>query len=115
MRESALNLASGEANTSKKRQHFIEEIKAKQRNTVWPDTLVNSRAVDYLIFKGSKGATRLQRIGIALFGVFFMLAGVAFIGIGRESHSVLWIVISLAWFLLGMRVLINAFRGAWSK
>jgi hypothetical protein len=67
----------------RRRLDFIEEIKAKQRNTVWPEMLANSRAVDSLAFLGDRNATPVQRIGIGLFGAFFVLAGIAFIGIGR--------------------------------
>ena len=43
--------------------HFIEEIKAKQRNTVWPEMQANSRAADSLIFLGDRNASPIQRIG----------------------------------------------------
>ena len=57
---------------------FIEEIKAKQRNTVWPEMQANSRAADSLIFLGDRNASPIQRIGTGLFGAFFVLAGIAF-------------------------------------
>jgi hypothetical protein len=99
----------------KKQQDFIEEIKARQRNTVWPEMQANSRAVDSLIFKGDPNATPVQRIGIGLFGAFFVLAGIAFIGIGRDLHSVAPFLISFAAFLLGGLVLFNSLRGLRSK
>ena len=34
----------------------IEAIKAKQRNTVWPDTMVNSRGVDAFLWRGDPDA-----------------------------------------------------------
>jgi hypothetical protein len=94
---------------------FIEEIKAKQRNTVWPEMLANSRAVDSLAFLGDRNATPVQRIGIGLFGAFFVLAGIAFIGIGRDLHSILPFLVSFVAFLLGGLVLFNAVRGMWSR
>jgi hypothetical protein len=100
---------------SKQHRHFIQDIGAKQRNTLWPDVLVNSRAVDYLVFKGSRDATRVQRVGIALFGAFFLLAGVSFIGIAHDLRSIVPLFIAAIAFLLGGRLLFNAFRGVWSK
>jgi hypothetical protein len=76
---------------------FIEEIKAKQRNTVWPEMQENSQGVDSLIFLGDRNATPVQRIGIELFGTFFVLAGIAFIGIGRDLHSIAPFLLSRLW------------------
>jgi hypothetical protein len=101
--------------SGKKRQDFIEEIRAKQRNTLWPEMQANSRAVDSLIFLGDRNATPVQRIGIGLFGAFFVLAGIAFIGIGRDLHSFAPLLISFAAFLLGGLVLFNSARGLGSK
>lgn len=99
----------------KKRQDFIAEIRAKQRNTVWPEMQANSRAVDSLVFKGDPNATPVQRIGIGLFGAFFVLAGIAFVVIGHDLHSVAYFLISFAGFLLGGLLLFNSVRGLRSK
>jgi hypothetical protein len=101
--------------STRRQRQFIEDIEAKQKNTVWPDMLVNSRAVDYLIFRGSRDATRVQRVGIALFGAFFLLAGIAFIGIAHDLHSIVPVFIAVLGFLLGGRLLSNAFRGFRTK
>jgi hypothetical protein len=99
----------------KKRQDFIEEIRAKQRNTVWPEMQANSRAVDSLVFRGDPNATPVQRVGIGLFGAFFIMAGIAFIVIGHDRHSVVLFLVAVAWFLLGGLVLFNTVRGLRSK
>jgi hypothetical protein len=44
-------------------QHsFIETVKARQRNVVWPDPLRNSRAVDVFLWRGSTKPPLVQRI-----------------------------------------------------
>ena len=88
---------------------FIEETRARQRNTIWPDPLVNSRGVDELIWNGSPNATIVQRIGVALFGLFDLGAGLVFLSFARKERSLLLVAISIGCLLLGTRVLLNAF------
>ena len=91
-------------------QRLIEEIKAKQSNTVWPDALKNSRGVDKFLWKGAPNAPLVQRIGAWIFGIFFLMAGVSFLNSAFERHSLLVLVIALAFFALGTRVCLNGFR-----
>ena len=63
-------------------ERLIEEIKAKQRNTVWPDTLMNGRSVDEFLWKGSPDAPLVQRMGAWIFGLAFMLIAVGVIAAG---------------------------------
>jgi hypothetical protein len=92
------------------RKRFIETIKAKQRNTVWPDPLINSRGVDAFLWKGSPDAPLVQRIGAWIFGLTFVLLGVVFVVIARNERSWIGIVVSIAPFLIGGRVFLNGFR-----
>jgi hypothetical protein len=41
--------------------HLIEDVRASQRNTLWPDAMVNGSSVDGLLWKGSPKATMVQR------------------------------------------------------
>ncbi len=95
---------------SKDPQKLIEEIRARQRNTVWPDLLINNRGVDAFLWKGSRDAPLVQRIAAWLFGLFFLAAGVAFLDIAYERQSVIPIVMSILFFLIGGRVFFNGFR-----
>lgn len=54
----------------------LSEIEARQRNTVWPDTLRNGALVDAFVWRGSPNATYIQRIGTALFGLLFLCPAV---------------------------------------
>src|ERR1035437_6152886 len=41
---------------------FVDDIKAKQNNVVWPGPLANSRGVDAFFWKGSPNPTKIQRV-----------------------------------------------------
>jgi hypothetical protein len=89
---------------------LIEEIKAKQSNTVWPDTLRNSRGVDEFLWKGAPNAPLVQRIGAWIFGLTFILLAVVFADIAYEKHA--WPIGALAVILLmvGGKVCLNGIR-----
>jgi hypothetical protein len=89
---------------------FTDEIRNRQRNVIWPGPLVNGMLVDRLAWKGSPGATAPQRVGLIIFGLSFLLAGLVFLSIARGK--LLWLgAFAMLWLLLGARVLYNAFRG----
>jgi hypothetical protein len=89
---------------------FIDEIEARQRNVVWPGPQVNSRLVGKLLWQGSPGATIVQRIGLSVFGLVYLLAGLACLSFAKGTHSPLLAIFAFPWILLGARVLHNAFR-----
>jgi hypothetical protein len=95
---------------STKQDQAIEEVRAKQRNTVWPDTIRNSRSVDAFLWKGSPDAPLVQRIAAWVFGVFFVLCCIAWLDAAFERRSVIVGVLSIAWFLVGGKVFLNGFR-----
>jgi hypothetical protein len=98
-------------------QQLIEPVKNKQRNTVWPDTLLNSRGVDEYLWKGSSDAPLVQRIGAVVFGVAFMLGSVGLIEADRETtpdrKSIVVVILGVAFFAVGLKVLLNGLR--WRK
>jgi hypothetical protein len=90
---------------------LLEEVKSRQRNTVWPDTMVNGVRVDALLWKGSPKATKVQRIGMAIWGLTFSALGIFFTFVqAPELHSPLLAVMGLFVLALGARVTFNAFR-----
>ena len=91
-------------------QRLVEEIEAKQKNTVWPDTMKNSRSVDEFLWKGSPDAPLIQRMGAWLFGIFFLLCGFACLDLAYKSHSWADVIYSVAGFLIGGKVFLNGFR-----
>jgi len=86
---------------------FIAEVRDRQRNLVFPDTVVNGRRVTELFWKGSPDATLTQRIAVGLFGVAFTVIGLASLGdLKSEWWGILWCWLII---LLGLRTLRNAF------
>ena len=67
---------------------FIDQIKDKQRNTVWPGPLVNSRNADQFLWKGSSNPTVVQRIAALLLGFSFMSAGFGCITLAARGYMV---------------------------
>ncbi len=88
----------------------IEEVRAKQRNTVWPDATKNSRSVDVFLWKGSPNAPLVQRIGAWIFGLAFILIGLLWVDVAFERHSPVFGVLSIGWFAVGGKVFLNGFR-----
>jgi hypothetical protein len=89
---------------------LIEDVGASQRNTLWPDAMVNSSGVDGLLWKGSPKATKVQRVGIAIFGLTFAFLGVIFETIASEKHETFPAIFGLLWIALGAKLVINAFK-----
>jgi hypothetical protein len=73
--------------------------------------MVNGVRVDALLWKGSPKATKVQRIGIAIWGLTFLALGTFFTFVqAPELHSPMIAVIGLLGMALGARVTLNAFR-----
>lgn len=90
---------------------LLEEVETRQRNVLWPDTVLNASSVDALLWKGSPKATRVQRVGIAIWGLSFLALGGFFTVVeARELHSPIIAVLGLLLLALGARVTLNAFR-----
>jgi hypothetical protein len=67
--------------------------------------------VDALLWKGLPRATKVQRIGIAIWGLTFLALGTFFTFVqAPELHSPMLAVIGLLVLALGARVTFNAFR-----
>ena len=82
------------------RKKLLEEIKSKQRNTIWPDTLINSQGVNEFLWKGSPDAPLVQRVAAWLFGVVFILGGVGWLAAAYKKE---WWGICLFFFRMVLR------------
>jgi hypothetical protein len=91
-------------------ESFIAGFEAKQRNTVWPDATRNSQGVDEVLWKGAPGAPLVQRIGICIFGLTFMLLGACMFEVGYEKSSRLFGPNGRCVFSAGRKVFLNGFR-----
>jgi hypothetical protein len=90
--------------------HLIEDVRASQGNTLWPEAMVNSSSVDALLWKGSPKATKVQRIGIAIWGLTFASLGAFFELLASEKHEPFLVFFGLLWLALGAKILLNAFK-----
>jgi hypothetical protein len=88
---------------------FMAEIGAKQRNLLWPDTLVNQRGVTELLWRGAPNPTRVQRIAAWLFGLFWVGVGLEFFYLNLSERSLFGIVLSWLSILFGVRIFRNGF------
>jgi hypothetical protein len=85
-----------------------QDLEARQRNLLWPDTLINARSVDEFLWKGSPHPNGIQRAGMALFGMFYVgIGAVAFLLI---DSIYLRILLGAPWAAFGAKILHNAFR-----
>jgi hypothetical protein len=98
-----------------KSRTVYDDIRARQRSTVWPDTLRNGRVLDSFVWKGSPDATLVQRIGIALFGFLFLSPALVLVRFGvLEAGPMLFralmLLFALPWVAIGCKLFGNAFR-----
>jgi hypothetical protein len=99
-----------------KKQHPIEklmdDVESKQHSTTWPETMVNAKGVDELLWKGSRRITKVQRVGVALLGLALVLCGVLFIGDFSTHGDSRWLPIffGTACILIGCKFLWNSIR-----
>src|SRR5450755_621672 len=92
---------------------LLDDVRARQRSTVWPDTLRNGRTVDGFLWSGSSDATPVQRIGSAIVGLAFLAVGFTFVYIavskGGSGPSLFIMLFGLFWVVIGCKLLGNAF------
>lgn len=91
-------------------RELLEDIARKQRNVQWPEAIENVRGVDELLLKGNPRATIVQRIGVAVFGLGFLCAGLLTTAEGIGSREPIETIASLAILAFGLKVTCNAFR-----
>jgi hypothetical protein len=90
--------------------HIIEDVKLRQRNAVWPDAMVNSSSVDALLWKGSPNATKVQRVGIAIWGMAFACVGVFCELLAYEKRNLIPAFFGSLPLAVGARLFRNAFK-----
>ena len=93
-------------------ERYIDEMRTKQENTVWPNYIANTQGVNEFFLKGSANPTPVQRIGAWLFGLSFIAIGFGFmfLAVHRQgSHWPLWVVAVGLW-ALGGRMCYNGSR-----
>jgi hypothetical protein len=98
-------------NVPSKLDDFMGEMRARQRNIIWPDTLRNSRSVDVFLWKGSPAPTLVQRIGAWVIGLFYIGIGLLVFGLARKTGTRWAAIIVVALLYAGVRICIKGCRG----
>ena len=95
-------------NENRPDQELVRDIERRQRNTTWPDVMANASNADALMWRGSRRITKIQRVGVGLFGLMFLLAGINV----ASSSSGLWLgyFIAAAAAFVGCKLLWNSIR-----
>jgi hypothetical protein len=89
-----------ETGSKKELNPYIESVEARQRNTIWPDVLRGSRSVDELLWKGARDAPLVQRIGVLILALAYLVVAVVFISMAVEQGS--WFAGTFAAILFGV-------------
>lgn len=97
---------------------LIEEMRSRQTNIVFPDTVRNYRHFLVFLFHGAPHPTKVQKVAASIFGLFFASQSIFFLAISKtydESVSASdgdrwWMrIVSFLLMMLAIRVLRNAF------
>ncbi|MCX6621078.1 MAG: hypothetical protein NTY38_08350 [Acidobacteria bacterium] len=88
----------------------LDEIRARQRNVVWPDLAVNAGLVDRFLWKGSPKASLVQRIAAWLFGANFAVVGFVILAYANREASLFGVIVSLGIIALGVKVFLSGCR-----
>ena len=91
-------------------EKLVREVKFRQRNTTYPDLIVNASNSEALMWHGSNRMTKVQRIGVGIFGFLFLLAGASMIIDFISYESWLRLPIGLAFGAVVYKVLWNSVR-----
>ena len=94
-------------------EEIREEIEAKQKATLFPDSLRAGGIVDEFLWKGDPNAKPIQRAGLVVFGLTFWFSGVVLIAIGWARNEgigcLAFCLVGSASVILSIRLLLNAF------
>jgi hypothetical protein len=96
-------------------QHeLIGKLKARQSNTLWPDTLRATRDVGEFLWHGDTKATPVQRAALVIFALMYLVPALGFaIFMFKEKSWVLraeFTPLGLIFLVVGIRLSRNVFR-----
>ena len=94
-------------------EQIREDVEARQKATVFPDTVRNVVTIYAFLWKGDPKAKPIQRAGLVVFGLTFLLIAVGMASTpfqkSFEDGSSIIFIMALLYILLSMRLLRNAF------
>lgn len=90
------------------------DVEARQSNLLWEDAHKNGASVDGFLWKGDPNAKPIQRAGLVVFALCFLLLAISIGSIPfdkpGEDGSIVVFVISGLFLALSLRLFWNAFR-----
>jgi hypothetical protein len=88
------------------------DVEARQENILWEDARHGGRSVDAFLWKGDRNAKPIQRAGLVIFGLMFLLLAVALASIPFQKHFeegwIIEFVMSFGGLLIALRLFRNA-------
>lgn len=85
------------------------DVEARQRATIWPDTLRNGRSIDAFLWKGDPNAKPVQRAGVVVFGHTFLLSSIGIVFLpDRRNGSIIQLLFGIGGLLISLRLFRNA-------
>jgi len=92
-------------------EKLVDDVEFRQRNTTWPDAMLNASSVDEVLWKRSRHITKIQRVGVALLGLAFVLIGILFIGdLDLGGSRLLSVLFGTGSLLIAGKLLWNSIR-----
>ena len=94
-------------------ERIRKDVEERQRAILVPDLIRSGRSVDDFMWKGDPKASFVQRLGLFIFGVFFLalsLTGVFIIATRTWEGLVVGLPMSVIPGMFSFRFLRNAFR-----
>lgn len=101
--------------TAEQRASFINDMRMKQQNILWPDTLRNGRNIDRFLLKGSGHPSLVMRIGAWLIGICALLMGIAALSLTLQARMWFGTVVGIASILGGLIIFLNGFSKTRAK
>jgi len=97
----------------KRFEQIGQEVEDSQRATVWPDTIRNGSSIDAFLWRGDPNAMPIQRAGLVVFALAFLLLAIVFATIPfQKKFEEGWVIefcLALLLLLVSMRLIRNAF------
>ena len=100
----------GQGEHVQKKNEFLDDMRRRQRNVLWEDTVRNGRKVDKFLWSGAPDAPLVQRLGAFIFGMTFIGFSLLLVEISWHEKSLMLSLISCASFGVGIKVFRNGFR-----
>jgi hypothetical protein len=93
-------------------EELRSDVEARQRNVVWEDTRRGGGSIDAFLWKGDPVAKPIQRAGLAVFGLMFLLLAIVFASIPFQKHFddgwPIEFLFALCWLFISLRLFRNA-------